>query len=63
MCLPKAPNVPSMPERQVEKLPDGGSTANRSDFNAKRRRALMATVIAPSTLGAPSTTGSATLGG
>lgn len=65
MCIgaPKVPDVPSPPERQVGKLPDGGSSADRSDFNAKRRRALMATIIAPQGLGAPATTASATLGG
>lgn len=61
MCVgtPKVPEVPSIPERQPQKLPDGGATADRADFNAKRRRALMATILTSPTgvLGSPNLTG------
>ena len=54
MCLgaPKAPDVPTIPERQAAKLPDGGASDTRTDFAARRRRALMATILT-STMGAP----------
>jgi hypothetical protein len=67
MCLstPSTPDVPTIPERQPTKLPDGGSTANRVDSNARRRRAMMATILTSpgGVLGAPNTTASATTGG
>lgn len=67
MCIgvPKAPDVPTLPERQSAKLPDNGSTAPRADEAARRRRALMATVLTgPSgALGTPSTTSLGVTGG
>lgn len=69
MCIGGGvPSIPSVPERQVSKLPDGGSTAARTDDQLARRRALMATIFTSpqGTLGMPSvtggTTGSTTLG-
>lgn len=68
MCVGgSTPDLPTLPERQAAKLPDGGSTANADVQQRARRRALMATVLtSPSgTMGAPATTGrgmSATLG-
>lgn len=56
MCMPKAPDVPVVQERQSSKLPDGGSTANRVAENASRRKALMATILTGGTLGAPNVT-------
>lgn len=43
MCLPKTPNVPTMPERQAIKLPDEGLEVTRD--SSKRRRAIMAGII------------------
>jgi hypothetical protein len=45
MCIsaPKMPTAQTIPERQALKLPDGGSTANRTDDEIRRRRAMMAT--------------------
>lgn len=65
MCMTKAPEVQSVPERQAAKLPDGGDTAARTSDTAARRRALMATVLTgpQGTMGAPSTTMSDKLGG
>lgn len=67
MCVskPKAPKVPSIPERQPFKLPDGGATMERSDSNAKRRRALMATILTSpqGVLGAATTTQLGNTGG
>lgn len=67
MCMGGTPEVPTVPERQAAKLPDGGGTANDSAQRNARRRALMATILtSPSgTMGAPATSGrggSATLG-
>lgn len=58
MCTPKPPEPVSIPERQALKLPDGGSTANRTDDEIRRRRAMMPTAFTGSIgLGnAPSTT-------
>ena len=65
MCMGgmgKAPDVPSVPERQAAKLPDGGSTTNSDTQMAARRRALMATVLTSNsgTMGAPSVSGTGT---
>ncbi len=63
MCVGgSAPEMPSLPERQAAKLPDGGSTANNTDQQRARRRALMSTVLtsANGTIGAPATTGRGT---
>jgi hypothetical protein len=45
MCMsgPKIP--PPVPERQVQKLPDAGSTAALTDEDARRRRALATTAF------------------
>lgn len=56
MCMPKAPDVPVVQERQATKLPDDGSTAGRAGDAISRRRALMATVLTGGTLGAPNVT-------
>lgn len=58
MCMPSAPDVPTMPERQAQKLPDGGQTAGRVSDNASRRRAMMATILTggQGVLGAPTVT-------
>lgn len=46
MCVSaKAPEVPPIPERQSVRLPDNGATAARSDFLAKRRRGLYASIL------------------
>ena len=67
MCVstPRAPDVPKLPERQAAKLPDNGSTAPRADEIARRRRALMATVLTGpnGALGVPSTTSLGVTGG
>lgn len=55
MCMPKAPDVPVVQERQQAKLPDGGSAANAPQ-NTNRRKALMATILTGGTLGAPNVT-------
>lgn len=70
MCIgaPSIPETPAVPERQAAKLPDGGSTADRTDQQLARRRALMATVFTTpnGTMGVPTTTtgtaGKTTLG-
>jgi hypothetical protein len=41
MCTPKPPKVQTIPERQALKLPDGGATAQRTDDEIRRRRAMM----------------------
>ncbi len=43
MCTPKAPDVPSVPERQAMKLPDEGLDLTKD--TSKRRRAIMAGII------------------
>lgn len=54
MCIGGTPDIPAVQERQVSKIPDGGSTASRTQDSLKRRRALMATVLTgPSGLGNP----------
>lgn len=45
MCVGKAPDVPTVPERQAVKLPDGGATADRTDLLARRRRGLYASIL------------------
>jgi hypothetical protein len=46
MCVSaKAPDLPSIPERQVVKLPDDGATGPRSDILARRRRGLYASIL------------------
>lgn len=44
MCI-STPKVPQMPERQASKLPDMGSTGERSDMAARRRRGLYASIL------------------
>jgi hypothetical protein len=58
MCVGGTPDVPTVPERQASKLPDGGNTASRTQDALKRRRALMATVLTGpnGVLGNPSVT-------
>jgi len=64
MCT-GSPDVPTVPERQAIKLPDGGDLTQRSD-DRRRRRMAYAAAIATSPqglLGAPATTsGAGTLG-
>jgi len=63
MCMSgAAPDVPTVPERQAAKLPDGGSTTNDSTQMAARRRALMSTILTSNsgTMGAPSVSGAGT---
>lgn len=65
MCI-SSPDVPSIPERQASKLPDGGATASRADLLAKRKRGLYASILTSpqGTLGAANVSGvtGATLG-
>lgn len=58
MCsAPKIPDPKPIPERQALKLPDNGATLNKTDDDARKRRAMMATAFTGSLgLGAPSTT-------
>lgn len=65
MCIGSTPDVPTVPERQASKLPDGGSTSSRTQDSLKRRRALMATVLTgPGGLGSPpAVTNASNLGG
>jgi hypothetical protein len=62
MCIstPKTPDIPQPAARQAAQLPDNGSTAERTDLNAARRRALMATLLPGpgGAIGAPMTTNS-----
>ncbi len=66
MCIstPKAPDVPTIPERQATKLPDNGSTAELTDARTRRRRGLYASIFTSprGTMGAPSTSASTVLG-
>lgn len=64
MCMPKAPDVPSIPERQPTKLPDNGSVAGMADLITKRRRGLYASIYTSpqGTMGAPATTSTSVLG-
>lgn len=65
MCIGgSTPDVPKIPERQAQKLPDNGSTAANADLAAKRRRGLYASILT-SAQGAPgtaNTTAKTTLG-
>lgn len=46
MCISaKAPDVPTIPERQATKLPDMGATADRTGLMARRRRGLYASIL------------------
>lgn len=62
MCMGGTPEMPTVPERQAAKLPDGGSATNRDDQMAARRRALMATVLTSNSgaMGSPSVSGAGT---
>ena len=62
MCIPKPPQIQTLPERQSLKLPDGGATAPRVDDDIRRRRALMATAYTGA-LGLGSAPTTTTLGG
>lgn len=57
MCT-GTPDVPTVPERQVEKLPDGGDLTKRSG-DLRRRRMAYSAAISAGTLAQPLTTGSA----
>lgn len=67
MCT-GTPNIPTMPERQAVKLPDGGDLTQRSADQRRRRLAYAAAIgTSPTgTLGNPATTagagGATTLG-
>ena len=67
MCM-STPDIPSMPERQPVKLPDGGDLTQRSADQRRRRMAYAAAIgTSPTgTLGGPATTagagGATTLG-
>ncbi|WP_375272058.1 hypothetical protein [Sphingomonas sp.] len=56
------PEMPTVPERQAAKLPDGGSATNTDTQAAARRRALMATVLTSNNgaIGMPSVSGAGT---
>lgn len=57
------PTPQTIPERQALKLPDNGSTANRTDDEIRRRRAMMATAYTGAAgIGSPASTTSV-LGG
>lgn len=46
MCgIGKAPEVPTIPERQATKLPDQGATADTVSDRARRRRGMMASIL------------------
>lgn len=63
MCMSgSAPDVPTVPERQAAKLPDGGSPVNNDAQATARRRALMATVLTSPTgaMGTANVSGSGT---
>lgn len=57
MCaIPKAPKIPSLPERQVMRQPDSGAPVGNQDYR-KMRRAIMAGMMTSPTgaLGNPVT--------
>lgn len=62
MCIsaPKAPDVPTIPERQATKLPDDGATDAGTLDRIRRRRGMYATILTQQagggTLGAPRVT-------
>jgi hypothetical protein len=61
MC--STPDVPTVPQRQAAKAPDAGDASVATDANARKRLAYASTILTtPTGLGAPSTTGSTTLG-
>ena len=39
------PDVPTVPERQATKLPDGSQAAGRTDDRARRRMAYAASIL------------------
>ena len=39
------PDVPTVPERQATKLPDGSQAAERTDDRARRRMAYAASIL------------------
>ena len=46
MCVSTSvPDVPTTPERQAAKLPDGTQTADRVDDRARRRMAYAASIL------------------
>ncbi len=46
MCVSgKAPDVPTIPERQAVKAPDKGATLDTVSDRAKRRRGMMASIL------------------
>lgn len=56
MCV-STPDIPSVPERQVQKLPDAGSTANTTDQRRFRRAMMAGLVTSPAgVLGSPTVT-------
>ncbi len=52
------PDVPTVPERQATKLPDGSQSAERTDDRARRRMAYAASILTSPTgvLGQAATT-------
>ena len=68
MCVGgSTPDVPTVPERQATKLPDGSQAAERTDDRARRRMAYAASILTSpqGVLGNAATTaniGSATTG-
>lgn len=52
------PDVPTVPERQATKLPDGSQAAERTDDRARRRMAYAASILTSPTgvLGQAATT-------
>lgn len=58
MCIPSAPDVPTVPERQAAKAPDKGQTADRVDAAKRRRMSYAASILTSpqGVMGAPSTT-------
>ncbi len=62
MCAPKAPKIEPIPDRQAARLPDQGDPAVRESARRKRFATRAMTVMAQSTLGAPSVASTSTLG-
>ena len=62
MCVGSTPDVPTVPERQATKLPDGSQAAERTDDRARRRMAYAASILTSPTgvLGQAATTSNMT---
>lgn len=45
MCMPKTPDVPTVPERQAARLPDSGASEDAGRARDKWRKAIMAGIV------------------